>query len=128
MSVDRSISSPSDSTDSLSVIAQCCCSRPGAEYSLWSQREPPGRSKGGRMTDYSNYKYLNVSVRDAVALVEISHPEYDDPAHYELSVIWNDLDTDPSVRSIILTWAVPPSGPPPRTTAAMQAKDDEPAP
>jgi enoyl-CoA hydratase len=65
------------------------------------------------MSDYSHYDYLDITVDDGVALVEISHPQYSQRGHYEVNGIWHDLDRDPDVRSVLLTWAIPPSKLPP---------------
>lgn len=62
--------------------------------------------------DYSKYEYLDIKVDDGVAIVTITHPAYDMRGHFELSYIWRDLELDTSVRSTLLTWAVPPSRPP----------------
>jgi enoyl-CoA hydratase len=61
------------------------------------------------MGDYSDYRYLDVTVDEGVALIEITNREYTMRGHYELNAIWRDLDRDHDVRSAILTWAVPAS-------------------
>jgi enoyl-CoA hydratase len=63
------------------------------------------------VSDYSRYDYLEVSVEDGIAVVEIGNPGYTMRGHYEVNTIWRDLDADKDVRSVILTWADPPKEP-----------------
>jgi enoyl-CoA hydratase len=60
------------------------------------------------MRKYEEYRYLNVTIDNGVALVEISHPDYDSRGHWEMSHIWADVEDDPDVRVVVLTWADPP--------------------
>ena len=63
------------------------------------------------MSVYDEYDYLEVTVEDGIALVEIGNPGYTMRGHYEINSIWRDLDRDPEVRAAILTWAVPAKDP-----------------
>ena len=63
------------------------------------------------MSRYDEYDYLDVSVEEGVAVVEIGNPGYTMRGHYEVNSIWRDLDRDPEVRAAILTWAVPAKEP-----------------
>jgi enoyl-CoA hydratase len=63
------------------------------------------------MSRYDEYDYLDVSVEEGVAVVEIGNPGYTMRGHYEVNTIWRDLDADKEVRSVILTWADPPKEP-----------------
>jgi len=65
------------------------------------------------LTAYEDFTYLDITVDDGVALVEITHPEYNMRGHYELNAIWHLIERDPQVRATLLTWAVPPSKEPP---------------
>lgn len=65
------------------------------------------------LTSYDEFIYLDVSIDDGVAFIEVTNPEYNMRGHYELNAIWHLLERDPMVRATLFTWAVPPSKDPP---------------
>lgn len=61
------------------------------------------------MADYSGYQYMDVEIKDGIALVTLNRPDVLNATnhilHNDLTKIWGDLDNDPSVRVIVVTGA-----------------------
>ena len=59
-------------------------------------------------TDYSDYEFLKIEVKDRVATVTLNRPPHNAihaPLHHELEQVWLDLAGDPAVHAILLTSA-----------------------
>jgi enoyl-CoA hydratase len=60
-------------------------------------------------TDYSDYEFLKVEVKERVATLTINRPDrlnaVNGPLHHELEQIWIDLAADSDVNAIIFTGA-----------------------
>src|SRR5258708_19704084 len=79
----------------------------------------PARSTGGFIfmaTDYSDYEFLKVEVRDRVATITINRPDslnaVNNVVHHELEQIWIALRADPHVNPTTSTPSAPPPSPP----------------
>src|SRR5260370_39697841 len=60
-------------------------------------------------TDYSDYEFLKVEVRDRVATITINRPDsltaVNNVVHHELEQIWIEVRADRDINAIILTGA-----------------------